>query len=595
MQGVYRERAEGMGGTATSWAAASLEEARTRLTGPGGVFEVEETLIRGIPTKTWKHAPATIRDLFLHARGYGSREFVTCGETRIGFEDFSRAALAIAAALKRRGIGKGDRVALAMRNTPEWVAAYFGAALTGAVVAPLNAWWSAEELAFGLNDSGARIAFCDETRWRRIESRSDLPALEHVFVCGEDGPLPDFASRLEADIGTPGDWHALPPGEMPDADFAPDDDLWLFYTSGTTVHPRGAVGSHRAMLSSIQALGYALARDIVRAGGAVPPGDFLDTPQRAILLTIPLFHVLGCFAVLGPSLYIGAKLVLMTDWNAAEACRLIEREKIAQVWGVPAVAWELLECPVRPAHDLSSLRLISYGGAPFSAKLADEIRRTLPHAFAASGWGMTETAAICTSHSGGDYLDHPASCGLPAPVCDLKVMSLDGTRELTYGETGELWAKGPNLARGYWNRPDETAQNFVDGWMRTGDLAQLDADGFCTVVGRVKDMLIRGGENIYCAEVEHALCEHPAVSEAAVVPIENRILGEEPGAVVRLKAGWKINETELKEFVKNKLAAFKVPVQIAFWQKPLPRNAAGKLIRSLLKQMFPGSEKKTDG
>ena len=391
-------------------------------------------------------------------------------------------------------------------------------------------------------------------------------------------------------MGTPAAWDTLPAVAMPDFSMDADDSAAIFYTSGTMARPRGVVCSHRNLISSIPAMGYALAHAIVRAGGAVPDGDFLNTPQRGILLTIPLFHVTGACVVLGPAMFIGAKLVLMHKWNPEEASRLIETERIAQVWGVPATATALLD-PALDRYDRSSLRLISHGGAPFSPELAARIKRTFPEAYAACGWGMTETAAICTGHSGEDYLAHPTSCGLVAPVCDIAAMNPEGTAEVARGAVGELWVRGPNVAKGYWHRPQETAAVFSDGWVRTGDLARIGEDGFCTIVDRAKDMLIRGGENIYCSEVESVLATHPAVAEAAIVPLEHETLGEEPAAVVYLKPGAAASVAELKAFVGRRLAAFKVPVKIAFWPNALPRNAAGKLIRAALKVVLAKGRK----
>jgi long-chain acyl-CoA synthetase len=569
------------------WPRVTLAQAQAMLTAPGAFFETETVSIGGRQLRVWKRAPATLRDLFVRARGFGARECLVSGETRIRFEDFARATLAVAAELTAQGIKRGERVAIAMRNLPEWPAVFFGAVLAGAIATPLNAWWTGSELESGLNDSGARFAFVDAERLARLQARlSHCPGLERVYGCRGVETNPHTAVfRLEDIFGTPHDWCRLPARKTPEVPLAADDDAAIFYTSGTMAAPRGVVCSHRNFLSSILAMGYALARDIVRAGGPVPGGEFLNAPQRGVLLSIPLFHVTGACAVLGPSLFIGAKLVLMHKWDPEEASRTIERERITQVWGVPTTAQGLL-APALDRYDRSSLRLISYGGAPFPPELAGNIKRTFPRAYAGCGWGMTETAAICTSHSGEDYLRHPDSSGLAAPVCDLKVTNPDGRTELPCGEVGELWVRGPNVAKGYWRKPQETAAVFGNDWVRTGDLARLDAEGFCTIVDRAKDMLIRGGENIYCTEVENVLCEHPAVAEAAVVPIIHETLGEEPGAVVRLKQNEAATESDLIAFAGRRLAAFKVPVRIAFWPHALPRNAGGKLARGEMKNVF---------
>lgn len=567
------------------WPVVSLTRAQDMLTASGAFFEMQTLRVEGQLQRVWKNAPATLRDLFWRARSFGNREFLVGEGARASFEEFSRAALTVADALKTAGLVRGERVAIAMRNLPEWPVVFFGAALAGAIVAPLNAWGAGPELADGLKDSGARYAFFDQERLTRLKDRLDeCSALKGLWCAGEKYSGTD-ATSLSDVLGRPEDWGGLVDRPMPDVSLAADDTVAIFYTSGTMGVPRGVELSHRNLISSTPALGYALAHAGVRAGGPAPDGDFLSNPQRTVLLTIPLFHVTGACAVMNPALYIGAKLVLMHKWDVREACRLIETERVTQVWGVPAVAEALLD-PALSAYDRSSLRLISYGGAPFSPDLAAQIGETFPQAAAGCGWGMTETSAICTSHSGEDYRTHPVSCGLPAPVCDIKAMNADGLAEVPRGSVGELWVRGPNVAKGYWQRPRETAAVFVNGWVRTGDLARIDEDGFCTIVDRAKDMLIRGGENIYCSEVENVLAAHPAVAEVAVVALAHKTLGEEPAAVVRLKPGACVSVAELKKFVGVRLAAFKVPVKIAFWPKALPRNAAGKLARTKLRTLF---------
>jgi long-chain acyl-CoA synthetase len=265
--------------------------------------------------------------------------------------------------------------------------------------------------------------------------------------------------------------------------------------------------------------------------------------------------------------------------------RLIERERVTSAGGVPTIAWQLIEHPAREKYDLSSLEAVTYGGAPSAPELVRKIKESFPNSLPGNGWGMTETSATVTSHLGEDYQNRPDSCGPAAPINDLKITDPDG-KILPPGVVGELWAKGPNIVKGYWNKPEATAQTFVDGWVRTGDLARLDEEGFCYIVDRAKDMLIRGGENIYCVEVENVLYEHPAVMDAALVGIPHKTLGEEPGAVVTLKAGSSATEAELRGFVAERLAAFKVPVRVLFWPETLPRNANGKILKSELKKAF---------
>ncbi|MGD0864138.1 MAG: class I adenylate-forming enzyme family protein [Rhizomicrobium sp.] len=577
---------------AGKWPVMSLAEAHRRLTAPGQRFEMAEVTIRGVPTRVWKNAPATLRDVLQFSRMYKDRTFLVYENDRATFEAFFRASVAMAYELQAHGVKKGDRVAIIMRNIPEWPVAFYGAAILGAIVTPLNAWWTGPELEYGLVDSGARIAIVDAERLERIaEHLVNCPALERVYVSRYSDELPHpIVARLEDAIGAVNDWGKLPDRAMPDVVIDTDDDATILYTSGTTGKPKGALGTHRNMNSNIFAAGCSAARNFLRRGEEVPVVDPLTAPQRAALLSVPFFHATGCFAVLNPTLVAGAKIVLMRKWDVEQALQLIEREKINQAGGVPTIAWQLIEHPARAKYDLSSLESVSYGGAPSAPELVRKVVETFPKSLPGNGWGMTETSATCTTHSAEDYEYRPSSCGPAVPVCDLKIMNPEGTEDLAIGEVGELWARGPNIVKCYWNKPEASAQTFVDGWVRTGDLARLDEEGFCFIIDRAKDMLIRGGENIYCIEVENVLYEHPAVMDAALVPVPHHSLGEEPGAVVHLKPGLHATEEELRAFVAGKLAAFKVPVKVVFWPETLPRNANGKIMKNDLKKIF--AEKK---
>ena len=572
---------------AKPWPAMSLAEAHARLTAPGQRFEMEEVVIRGVPTRVWKNAPATLREVVAFSRFYGSREFIIYENDRVTFEGFYRATITLAHALQKIGVKKADRVALIMRNLPEWPVIFYAAEIIGAIVTPLNAWWTGPELEYGLVDSGAKFVFSDAERFERIaEHVVNCPDLKRVFVSrsSEDLTIP-IVSRLEDILGSPNDWGKLPELPMPEVALLPDDDATILYTSGTTGKPKGALGTHRNMNSNIFASGSAAARNFLRRGEPVPEANPLTDPQRCTLLSVPFFHATGCFAVLNPTIIAGGKIVLMRKWDPEGAMQLIEREKINSAGGVPTIAWQLIEHPARSKYDLSSLESIAYGGAPSPPELVRKIVEVFPKSLPGNGWGMTETSATCTTHSAEDYEHRPDSCGPAVPVCDLQIVSLDG-KTLPPGEVGELWARGPNIVKGYWNKPEATAETFVDGWVKTGDLARLDDEGFCYIIDRAKDMLIRGGENIYSIEVENVLYEHPAVMDAALVAKPHKTLGEEPAAVVHLKPGQHASEEELRAFVAGKLAAFKVPVKIVFWQETLPRNANGKIMKNDLKKIF---------
>ncbi|MGA9582200.1 MAG: class I adenylate-forming enzyme family protein [Allosphingosinicella sp.] len=558
----------------------SLAEVDALLTAPGSRLEMDEAVIRGIPTRIWKNAPPDLPFLVRLSRAHGDRTATIFEAERVSWEAQYRATAALAAVLRRLGIGKGDRVAIAMVNLPEWPVAFFAATALGAIAVPLNAWWTGAELEYGLADSGAKLLIADSARWKRIEPhRAALPALEQIIVNRSAG-TPTGAARLEDLIGSPGGWDDLPEAGLPDIPIAPDDDAAILYTSGTTGRPKGALHSHRNFTTNILSVGYSNARAALRRGEAPP-----EPQPKIALMVIPLFHCTALSAMLMGTMVAGHTLVFMRKWDPLEALATIERERVQITGGVPTIAWQLLEHPERARFDLSSLEQISYGGAPAAPELVRKIHEEFG-ALPGNGWGMTETTATVTSHVGEDYLARPDSAGPPVPVSDLKIMSPDGAEELATGEVGELWARGPQIVKGYWNAPEASAATFVDGWVRTGDLARLDEEGFLYIVDRARDMVIRGGENIYSIEVENVLFDHPAVTDAALIGLPHRTLGEEPAAVVHLAPGTSATEEELKAWVRERLAVFKTPVRIAFLPRPLPRNANGKILKGELKGLF---------
>ena len=546
-----------------------------------------ETLeIRGVSTRVWKNAPPSLRAAFEASAAFADRTFMVLEDERVTYAALHKAVIALANRLLADGVGKGDRVAIVMRNLPEWPVAFFATVCIGAVAAPLNAWWTGEELEFALADSGAKVAILDGERFARVADRlAGAPDLATIYVTRSTEPAGDPRVRpLEEVIGAPNSWADLPAAEPPADQPGPEDAATLFYTSGTTGKPKGAMGTHRNVVSNIMAAAFSQARSFVRRGEAPPPPD-PQAPQRVLLLSVPMFHVTGCFAALMPAVITGAKIVVMRRWDVEEALGLIEREGVTTAGGVPTIAWQLIEHPRRGEFDLSTLEQVSYGGAPASPELVRRITEAFPGSQPGSGWGMTETSATFTHHLGEDYQHRPGSAGPAVPVGDMRIVGEDGA-DLPTGEVGELWVKGPNVVAGYWNRPEANAETFVDGWLKTGDLARLDEEGFLFIVDRKKDMLIRGGENIYCIQVEDALYDHPAVMDAAVIGLPHHTLGEEPAAVVTLKPGMHADEAELRQHVAARLAAFKVPVRISIRSETLPRNANGKIIKPELRADF---------
>lgn len=566
-----------------AWPKMSLAEATALLTAPGAKFEMETVEIRGVPTRVWKNAPPDLGALLDLSRTHGERAFTILDDERVSYEANWRATATLAHALEAIGVVKGDRIAFAMRNLPEWPMVFFAITTLGAIAVPLNAWWTGAELAYGIADSGAKIVIVDGERYARLRAhRGELPLVEQWIVARGDGEAGTTA--LEDIVGAPSTWAALPVDDRPRAGLDRDDDATIFYTSGTTGHPKGALGTHRNLMSNILSGGFSAARSFLRRGEPVP-----DPQPRTALTVIPMFHVTACSASLMGAMAAGHTTIFMRKWDAVEAMEIIEREKVNVTGGVPTIAWQLIEHPDRAKYDLSSLEAIAYGGAPSAPELVKRIYEEFG-ALPGNGWGMTETMATVTSHSSEDYLNRPTSAGPPVAVADLEIRADDGVTVLPAGSVGELWARGPMIVKGYWNKPEATAETFVDGWVRTGDLARLDAEGFLYIVDRAKDMVLRGGENIYSSEVENALYEHPAVTDCAIIGIAHRTLGEEPAAVVHLAPGTSATEAELQDWVRARLAAFKVPVAVRFVAETLPRNANGKILKKDLKALFADRE-----
>jgi long-chain acyl-CoA synthetase len=541
------------------------EQVQAQLTAPGQLFEMEEVEVGGEKIRAWKHAPATFRAVLEATRFQGDNVFVVYEDERMTYEEHFRLAATLANRLvDDYGVRKGDRVAIAMRNYPEWIVSFSAVLAAGAIAVPLNAWWTEQELQYGLSDSGATLLIADGERAQRLSGTS-IPV---IVTRAGNADWAEVLGEVRADV------------TLPAVDLGPDDPATIFYTSGTTGRSKGALGSHRNLGQAPMTVAYAMMRSVA-LGGKDPAAA--AAVRRITLLTVPLFHVTGCFAVLMTTMFTGGELVLMYKWDPQRALELIEREKVTVMSGVPTNAWQLLSHPSLRDHDISSLGSISYGGAPAPPKLLERITELLPNRTPANGYGMTETTALAIYNSGPDYVAKPDSIGLPLAVVDVKICDPLGT-ELPAGQVGELCMRGPIVITGYWGKPEATAETFVNGWLHTGDLAKVDEDGFVYIVDRAKDMVIRAGENVYCAEVEAALFEHPAIDDAAVIGIPDDELGEQVGAVVRLKPGAETTEDELREFLTGRIAPFKVPVRFWFREADLPRNPGGKILKTHLRK-----------
>jgi long-chain acyl-CoA synthetase len=549
---------------------ASFEDAVATVTAPGGRYEIAEANVGGQTMKVFAHLPRSLRALFDTARERGDETFLVYEDERWSFADVMAHVDAVGALLvDRYGVAKGDRVAIGMRNFPEWIVAYAAITSIGAIAVSLNAWWTEEELAYGIEDSGSTVLVADQERAERAAELLATTGLR-VVVVRPTGDLPEGADRMDdvLQLGTP----------LPDVEIDLDDDATILYTSGTTGHPKGAVSTHRAVLSALQAYACRAAVNAVMGGPDRPKSEY----PTSFILIVPLFHVTGCIPVMLSCFASGVKLVIMYKWNPERALELIERERITTFVGVPTMSWDLLESPDFATRDTSSLISVGGGGAPAPPELVRRIDSSFSKGRPSIGYGMTETNAYGPQNLGDDYVRKPTSSGRTIPTMEVRVADPDG-RPVPTGEVGEIQFRGPNLIRGYWGKPEATAEAFQDGWLRTGDIGRLDDEGFVYVEDRAKDMVIRGGENIYCSEVEAVIYEHPAVYEAAVFGIPHERLGEELAAAVVLRPGVELTDTELQAFLGTHLASFKVPTHISFATAQLPRNASGKILKRELR------------
>jgi long-chain acyl-CoA synthetase len=559
---------------------AELKQVWGALTGPGGDFEITTVDVRGNPTRTYKNAPPSLRELWLSSMQFAERDYLVYQDERWTYGEAHAEVAAIASWLVAQGVRPGDRVAIAMRNYPEYMLLYWAIASVGATVVGMNAWWVGPEMVYGLKDAEPKVIFIDQERLDRLVPHLDevpgSPLLVGVRLTGAapDG-LVDYATVRS---------HA---GTLPDVTIDPDSDACIFYTSGTTGHPKGALQTHRGCVNNVMNLAF-WAR--CQAGvqillGQAKPEDFENPPQGVSLVTTPLFHVTANNCVAQGGTLTGGKLVLMYKWDAGEALRLIEREKVSSMSGVPTMARELISHPDFPNTDTSSLLVLGGGGAQLQPDLVGRIEKNVATARPNTGYGMTETCGIITAISGDFFVDRPDSCGPAMPNYEVMVLDDEGN-EVPQGQLGELCVRGAPVIRGYLNRPDATAETIVDGFLRTGDVARIDEDGFIYLVDRKKDMVLRGGENVYCAEVESAIYTHDAVAECVVFGVPDERLGEEVGAVVVLKDGAQLTTQQLRDHCLARIAKHKVPRYIWLREEPLPRNANGKFLKRELRDQL---------
>lgn len=569
-----------------------FREAWDELTGPGGAFEITTVDVRGIPTRVFTSAPPDMRVLWELSAGHGDKDYVVYEDERYTYADIHAQVRSLAHLLRdTHGVREGDRVAIAMRNYPEWVVAYWATLALGAAAVGMNAWWTGPEMEYGLTDSTPKVLICDGERLERVLPHLDGLRAERslpLVVVRHEGDLPDDAVRWTDVVDA-----ASAPDALPEATIDPDDDACIFYTSGTTGFPKGAQLTHRGCVHNIMHLIFmtSLAPLVAQRSG-VAPADAPPAPAQMVFLApTPLFHVTACNCVLHPCTLAGGRIVFTYKWDAGRALELIEREGVTSFSGVPTMSRELLMHPDWATRDTSSLQGMGGGGAPLPPDLVEKIDRSLEKGAPSTGYGLTETTGIVTANTGAAYLAKASSCGPVVPTLEAKLVDEAGD-ELPPGPdvVGELCVRGSVVIKGYLNRPEATAEAIRDGWFHTGDIARIDEDGFVFIVDRAKDMVLRGGENVYCSEVEAAIYEHDDVAEVAVFGVPDERLGEAVGAAVVLREGADLDEDALRAFVGERLARFKVPEHVWFRTEPLPRNANGKFVKRDLRQEYVGAD-----
>jgi long-chain acyl-CoA synthetase len=552
-------------------AAYFADERLEALIGPGAPFEVEPLVLDGVSLHTFVRAPRTIVEVFRMSAVHHALDHLVFEDERLTFADVRRMALALAGALSTGlGVHKGDRVAIAMRNYPEFVASFWGAALLGAIVVPLNSWWTGPELAYALADADVRVAFMDEERLSRLAESGDAPGgAQYVGVRGAHSAA--LRSLPFEDLAT-----ASPASEGDLASTEPEDPATILYTSGTTGRPKGALASNRATIANLMNMAFAAARVQLLSGRPAQP-----TGQNAVVTAAPLFHIGGVASIVGGAMG-GSKLVLMRKWDVAELLRLAERERATSLGGVPAMAREVLDYPELGKFDLTAVRSFPLGGAPVPPDLPLRAVEVFgPDIGILNGYGLTETTSAVCTNVGDEFFHHPDSVGRPNLTADLRVEDRDG-RIVGAGHVGELCFRSPQVAQCYWNDPSATSTSFVDGWFHSGDLGYYDDEGYVYVVDRLKDVVIRGGENVYCAEVEAVLFEHPHISDVAVIGLPEPALGERVCAVVVPRSGVTLELAEIRAFAAGRLAGFKCP-EALYIADELPRTATGKTAKAELR------------
>lgn len=551
-------------------------EAAVILQAAGSPFELTTETVQGRPMKVFKTREKSMREKVANAAVHGDKVFMVYGDQRITFTEFVELTWGAADALLNEfGVQRHDRIGILAYNRPEWLIALFGAASAGAVSVGLNGWWTTDEILYGLNDSGSRYLIVDDMLYERVKPvLSQAKALETIFYIGDNPPegtvsIQRLLKRKQ---------------QAPTTPIEEDDPFVLLYTSGTTGRSKGCITTHRGTVAQVQGILYnTFVHLLFKSAKDGSPPALPAAP--ATMLTSPLFHVAGLHSTVCVSITAGAKLVFGPPrFDAELTLKTLESEKVTNWMAIPTLLQRLLDHPSLQKYDLSQLQMISTGGAPTAPETVDKANALLKTKPAlATSYGLTETHGMATSIGGDEYLERKNSVGRPIPIVEIRIVDDEG-KDVPAGRPGQIVVGGPTVTPGYWGRPKESGETVVDGWLQTGDIGYFDAEGYLYISDRAKDMIIRGGENVYCVEIENCLAEHPEIVEAAVIGVPDRDLGERVKAVVVCSPGAQLSAADVKAHVGKSLARFKVPEEVEFSIDPLPRNPAGKILKNILRK-----------
>ncbi|MFT4518592.1 MAG: long-chain acyl-CoA synthetase [Halioglobus sp.] len=560
---------------------AEVHKKKEEITAEGGLFEMEPVELDGFSYPAYKHAPKTLVEVFEGARAHGDLEFLVYEGKRYSYADFFVQVDALAASLQSDfGVAQGVRVAIAMRNNPEWAIAYAALTLIGAIVVPINSWGKTEELRYALDDSQSTLLICDAPRLKLIEALLGDLGVQALLV---DADAAANASERVHDfdaVVAAGEGRSYQAPEI-----SGTDTCVILYTSGSTGFPKGVLHRHISACQSLMNmffLGYLLME--LEGAREFRGGAERETP----MLTVPLFHCTGLLAGLLLPIHTAQKVVIMYKWDAEQALKTIQEEKVTSLASVPAVIQDLLYHPAFDDYNTESLIRVSAAGAATPAGLPEMIREKCGEPSRSAGWGMTETFAVGATMSGAVYDLRPDGSGIVSPIVNMRFVDLEGNQQ-DASVGGEMEVFSVCCTMGYWQKPDADAETFdTQRWMKTGDVGRVDEDGFLHITGRIKEIVIRGGENIYPGEIEQAVYELPAVKENVVFGVPDDAMGEELALVIHLNPGEEMSEADLRAFLKDRLASYKIPRHIQFWGHPLPQNASGKLHKLKTRETFLG-------